>query len=69
MLSIKNIIRGLLTLTPNGKLLLPKQVTGGTNSAYYRYEVECYLSHCSYMIITKYTIGLNINNNWYLYDE
>lgn len=36
---LKNTIKGLLTIIPGGRLILPKQVTGGTNSAHYCYEV------------------------------
>ncbi len=36
---LKNSIKGLLTFIPGGKAILPKQVTGGTNSAHYCYEV------------------------------
>jgi len=36
---LKNSIKGLLTLIPGGRAILPKQVTGGTNSAHYCYEV------------------------------
>lgn len=36
---VKNVAKGILTIIPGGRMLIPKQVTGGTNSAHYCYEV------------------------------